>query len=99
ESRGGVHGTHQGRCGVQRPGCRGRSAVTTRTPYRSPVHDGRDGFPQLLHAEWAKFRTVRGWVLGMIVAILVTAGLGMLLVAASANVSCGNSSSGGGTQV
>ena len=43
---------------------------------------------QLLHAEWTKFRTVRGWVIGMIVAILVTAGIGLFLVAASGNVSC-----------
>jgi ABC-type transport system involved in multi-copper enzyme maturation permease subunit len=63
--------------------------VTTITKYRSPVQDGRDGFPQLLHAEWTKFRTVRGWVIGMIVAILVTAGLGVFLVEATGNVSCG----------
>jgi ABC-type transport system involved in multi-copper enzyme maturation permease subunit len=71
--------------------------MTTITPYRSPVQDGPDGFPQLLHAEWTKFRTVRGWVIGMIVAILVTAGLGVFLVAASTNVSCGSVSSGGGS--
>jgi ABC-type transport system involved in multi-copper enzyme maturation permease subunit len=64
--------------------------VTTITPYRSPVPDGRAGFPQLLHAEWTKFRTVRGWLIGMIVAILVTVGLGALIVFAStADVSCG----------
>ncbi len=73
--------------------------MTTIAPYRSPVQDGRDGFPQLLHAEWTKFRTVRGWVIGMIVAILVTAGLGLFLVAASTNVSCGNVSSSGSAQV
>jgi ABC-type transport system involved in multi-copper enzyme maturation permease subunit len=73
--------------------------VTTMTKYRSPVQDGRDGFPQLLHAEWTKLRTVRGWVIGMIVAILVTAGLGLFLVQASSNVSCANQSSNGGTQV
>jgi ABC-type transport system involved in multi-copper enzyme maturation permease subunit len=33
-------------------------------PYRSPRPPGRDGFLQLLHAEWTKFRTVRGWVVG-----------------------------------
>ena len=32
---------------------------------------GRDGFAQLLRAEWTKFRTVRGWVIGMVVAALV----------------------------
>ena len=72
--------------------------MTTITPYRSPVQDGRDGFGQLLHAEWTKFRTVRGWIIGMIVAILVTAGIGLFLVAASANVSCGASSPGGPVQ-
>ncbi len=73
--------------------------MTTLTPYRSPVEDRPDGFTQLLHAEWTKFRTVRGWVIGMIVAILVTAGLGLLLVAASTNVSCGSVNSSGGRQV
>jgi ABC-type transport system involved in multi-copper enzyme maturation permease subunit len=74
--------------------------VTTISLYRSPVQDGRDGFPQLVHAEWTKLRTVRGWIIGMIVAILVTAGIGVFLVAASTNVSCANeSSNGGGGQV
>jgi hypothetical protein len=73
--------------------------VTTIARYRSSVQVGRDGFPQLLHAEWTKFRTVRGWVIAMIVALLVTAGLGLFLVAASTNVSCGTGSSSGGGQV
>jgi ABC-type transport system involved in multi-copper enzyme maturation permease subunit len=65
-------------------------AVTTITAYRSPVQDGRDGFPQLLHAEWTKLRTVRGWVIGMIVAILVTVGTGLLFAFASGDTSCQN---------
>jgi hypothetical protein len=69
--------------------------VTTITPYRSSAQDGRDGFPQLLHAEWTKFHTVRGWVIGMIVAILVTAGLGLLIVATTGDVSCGSASPSG----
>ena len=36
---------------------------------------GRGGFGSLLHAEWTKFRTVRGWLIGLLVAVLVTAGL------------------------
>jgi len=36
----------------------------TITPYRSGLEAGRDGFAQLLRAEWTKFRTVRGWVIG-----------------------------------
>jgi ABC-type transport system involved in multi-copper enzyme maturation permease subunit len=73
--------------------------MSTVTPYRSPVQNGRDGFGQLLHAEWTKFRTVRGWLIGMAVAILVIAGLGVFLVYASvAGVSCGSSGPGGSTQ-
>jgi ABC-type transport system involved in multi-copper enzyme maturation permease subunit len=53
--------------------------MTAITPYRSTARGARDGFGQLLHAEWTKFRTVRGWVMGMIVAVLVTGGLGVLI--------------------
>jgi ABC-type transport system involved in multi-copper enzyme maturation permease subunit len=35
-------------------------------------------FWQLLHAEWTKFRTVRGWVIGMLAAVLVTVLVGLL---------------------
>jgi ABC-type transport system involved in multi-copper enzyme maturation permease subunit len=47
-------------------------------PYRSQAGPGRDGFPQLLHAEWTKFRTVRGWIVGIIVAGLLTVGVSLL---------------------
>jgi len=40
-------------------------------PYRSDLPAGRDGFGQLLHAEWTKFRTVRGWVITTVVAVLL----------------------------
>ena len=63
------------------------------TPYRPGQQTGRDGFAQLLHAEWTKFRTVRGWVIGTVVAVLVTAGLG--LFAAGATSSSCQSTSGG----
>ncbi len=33
---------------------------------------GRDGFGRVLRAEWTKLRTVRGWVLGLLAAGLVT---------------------------
>ena len=36
------------------------------------------GFGPVLHAEWTKFRTVRGWVIGMIIAALVTVGIALL---------------------
>jgi len=68
--------------------------TATITPYRSAEREARDGFGQLLHAEWTKFHTVRGWVIGMIVAIVVTAGLGALLGKAT-SPSCQVQLSGG----
>ena len=47
------------------------------------------GFGVLVHAEWTKFRTVRGWVIGMIVAAILTVFIGVFL-GASANIACGN---------
>ena len=44
---------------------------------------GQAGFGLVLRAEWTKFRTVRGWVIGMIVAVLVTVALGLLSSLAS----------------
>jgi ABC-type transport system involved in multi-copper enzyme maturation permease subunit len=60
--------------------------MTTLAPYRSDRQAGRDGFTQLLRAEWTKFRTVRGWVIGMTVAMLLIVGLGALT---GANSECG----------
>ncbi len=53
------------------------------TPYRSAQRAGRDGFPQLLHAEWTKFRTVRGWVIGMVAAALMVVLVALLAGASS----------------
>jgi ABC-type transport system involved in multi-copper enzyme maturation permease subunit len=61
--------------------------MTVVTPYRPRVGPGRDGFGQLLHAEWTKFRTVRGWVIGMLVAALVVVALG-LVTAGGTSSSC-----------
>lgn len=61
--------------------------TTTVTPYRSTVQPGGDGFAQLLRAEWTKFRTVRGWIVGMVIAAFVTVGLGML-VAVGGDIGC-----------
>jgi ABC-type transport system involved in multi-copper enzyme maturation permease subunit len=69
----------------------GTTAVIT--PYRSEVQPGGDGFPQLLRAEWTKFRTVRGWVIGMVVAGLVTLLLGVL-VAVGGSITCGGGPDG-----
>jgi ABC-type transport system involved in multi-copper enzyme maturation permease subunit len=58
------------------------------TPYRSDQPPGRDGFAQLLHAEWTKFRTVRGWVVGSVAAVLVMVLFGLLIVSGSRHTEC-----------
>jgi ABC-type transport system involved in multi-copper enzyme maturation permease subunit len=50
----------------------------TVTQYRSAAPAGSDGFAQLVRAEWTKFRTVRGWMAGLILAGLLTVGVGLL---------------------
>jgi ABC-type transport system involved in multi-copper enzyme maturation permease subunit len=60
----------------------------TITPYRASQRPGRDGFAQLLRAEWTKFRTVRGWVIGMIAAALVTVLFGLLSALATQTSPC-----------
>jgi len=61
--------------------------MTAIAPYRSERGTGRDGFAQLLRAEWTKFRTVRGWVIGTLVGALLIVGLG---VSTGANSVCSN---------
>jgi hypothetical protein len=57
--------------------------TATMTPYRSQARPGRDGFLQLLGAEWTKFRTVRGWWVAMACAALAMVLVGLLGTAAS----------------
>ncbi len=52
--------------------------MTTLAPFRSPAATGSDGFGSLLRAEWTKFRTVRGWVIGMLAGLLLIVGLAAL---------------------
>jgi hypothetical protein len=66
----------------------------TVTPYRSVLPAGRETFAQLLRAEWTKLRTVRGWVIGMILAALLTVGIALL-----DHSSCGGTVTPGGTPV
>ncbi|GLY74908.1 ABC transporter permease subunit [Actinoallomurus iriomotensis] len=49
----------------------------------------RTGFGRLVHAEWTKFRTVRGWVIAMVAVALVTVLLG-LFSAQGSHSSCGS---------
>ena len=52
--------------------------MTAVAPRRPEVRAGRDGFWQLLLAEWTKFRSVRGWVIGLLAGALLIVGLGAL---------------------
>ena len=50
----------------------------TMLTYQSPVADSRDSFGQTVRAEWTKFRTVRGWLIGLLLAAVLPAGLASL---------------------
>ena len=63
------------------------------TPHRSPLTQEREKFRHLVHAEWTKFRTVRGWVIAMIVAILAIPAF--VFIASSAGSSCHASGAAG----
>jgi ABC-type transport system involved in multi-copper enzyme maturation permease subunit len=67
--------------------------MSTGTISRDPGHvrarTDRAGFGHLLHAEWTKFRTVRGWVIGMLVAAILTLLMG-LLITGGGTPSCGS---------
>jgi ABC-type transport system involved in multi-copper enzyme maturation permease subunit len=52
--------------------------TATATPPLSSTPVRGSGFAPVLRAEWIKFRTVRGWVIGMILAALITVGIALL---------------------
>src|SRR5215467_5197403 len=60
--------------------------MSVTAPPRPRLRPGKDGFAQLVWAEWTKFRTVRGWVIGLAVAVLLIVSLGALT---GANSACG----------
>ncbi|HSZ39179.1 MAG TPA: ABC transporter permease subunit [Trebonia sp.] len=51
--------------------------AATMAPPRPGPAAGRDSFAYVLHAEWTKFRTVRGWVIAVVVGALVTLLIGV----------------------
>jgi len=61
------------------------------TPHRPTGAAGQERFWRLVHAEWNKFRTVRGWVIAMIVAIGAIAVF--VFAATSVSRSCGTPAS------
>jgi hypothetical protein len=50
---------------------------------------GLSGFGWLVRSEWTKFRSVRGWLIGMIIAALLTVLLG-LFASATGIIACGS---------
>ncbi len=57
------------------------------------VRDNGAAFRHVIRAEWIKFSSVRGWVIGMIVAALLTLLFGVFL-AGNASIGCGPTLSG-----
>lgn len=57
--------------------------VTISPPRTAGGRAERGGFGRVLHAEWTKFRTVRGWVLGTVGALVVICLVGLLATASS----------------
>jgi hypothetical protein len=68
-------------------------SATEITPYRSQAGPRPDGFAHLLRAELTKIRTVRGWIIGLILTVLLTAGLAVL-TAVGGQMLCSNSPTG-----
>jgi ABC-type transport system involved in multi-copper enzyme maturation permease subunit len=66
----------------------------TVTPHRSPLTPERESFWHLVHAEWTKFRTVRGWVIAAGVTIVAIAAFAFLGADASSSCTGGNGASG-----
>ena len=60
--------------------------TATATPGRTSA--GRYGFARLLHAEWTKFRTVRGWIVAMMIAALLIVLIGLYAGSAGQDI-CG----------
>ncbi|MFL6114826.1 MAG: ABC transporter permease subunit [Catenulispora sp.] len=54
-----------------------------------------DGFAQLVHAEWTKLCTVRGWLVGLLVAVVLTIGIGLLGPLGS-QIACARADGSGG---
>jgi ABC-type transport system involved in multi-copper enzyme maturation permease subunit len=65
----------------------------TVTPHRSRLTPERESFWYLVHAEWTKLRTVRGWVIAVLVTI-VAIGVGAFL-GTDVSGGCGGGRAGG----
>ena len=66
----------------------------TVTSYRSALSVGDDGFASTVRSEWTKFRTVRGWVVGLVAGALVTVLVSLLAATGSGRPCRGTSCQG-----
>jgi ABC-type transport system involved in multi-copper enzyme maturation permease subunit len=64
----------------------------TVTPPRPAPAAGRESFWYVVHAEWTKLRTVRGWVIALVVAIAVITAF--VFLASNVSHSCGGTDGG-----
>jgi ABC-type transport system involved in multi-copper enzyme maturation permease subunit len=67
-------------------------SATVLSPYRSPQRGGDDTFLRLVHAEWTKFRTLRGWVIAVVLAVVLIDLVALLVP--RGKIQCGNGSGG-----
>ena len=67
--------------------------TATITPYRPPQQAGRAGFAQLLHAEWTKLRTLRGWVIAIVIAAVLIDVVALLVPRGSNQCQAGSGAS------
>jgi len=80
-------------------------STTVLTPYNSTAADGRAGFAGLLHAEWTKLRTVRGWLIALLLTMVLTPTIAALdhsectVVSPSGNTGCSATIGPGGIAV
>jgi ABC-type transport system involved in multi-copper enzyme maturation permease subunit len=63
----------------------------SRSSAGAEAHAAPGGFGPLVRSEWTKFRTVRGWLIGLIIAAILIVLFG-IFAANGAQVGCGNSS-------
>jgi ABC-type transport system involved in multi-copper enzyme maturation permease subunit/regulation of enolase protein 1 (concanavalin A-like superfamily) len=66
----------------------------TLAPHRSPVTPERESFWRLVHAEWTKFRTVRGWVIAVLLTIVAITVFAFLGTSSSGGCPVSNGASG-----
>ncbi len=62
--------------------------TATSTPPHPTTRPRRDGFGPTLRSEWTKFRTVRGWLIGLIVAVALSVAFTFLVTNGSHEGGC-----------